>query len=345
MRRLTYDFVKEYFEKEGCTLTSSEYKNATTKLNYICQNGHSHSISYDSFRSGHRCPVCFGNAKPTLPYIRDQLEKEDYVLLSTKYKNSDTHLDYMCPNGHRHSITWHNWQSGKRCPYCAGLVKPTVDFIKSEFEKEGYTLLSTEYINNRAGLDYICPKGHKYVISWHSWLRGARCSYCAGNIKIDFKYIRNAFEKEDYVLLTTEYANNKSKLAYICPFGHKHSISWHEWGSGRRCPTCAIINKSGDKHYNWKGGISFEPYCEVWKDKEFKQDIRDRDWNKCLNPYCDSKVSKDLTIHHIDYDKKNCHPKNLITVCRSCNARANTNRDWHKSWYRAILTKRYGFSY
>ena len=52
-----------------------------------------------------------------------------------------------------------------------------------------------------------------------------------------------------------------------------------------------------------------------------------------------------LSIHHIDYDKKNCHPSNLITVCIGCNGRANTDRDWHKSWYQTIMSKKFGYKY
>jgi 5-methylcytosine-specific restriction endonuclease McrA len=105
------------------------------------------------------------------------------------------------------------------------------------------------------------------------------------------------------------------------------------------------LNRFGSGNPAWLGGKSFEEYCEVWKDKEFKLDLRQRDENRCLNPYCSSKNSSDLTIHHIDYNKKNCHPKNLITVCRSCNARANKDRKWHKFWYQAVLTKRYNYKY
>jgi hypothetical protein len=160
---------------------------------------------------------------------------------------------------------------------------------------------------------------------------------------IDF--IKFEFEKEGYQLLTVEYKNNRQKLNYICPNGHQHSIIWNSWQQGKRCPTCANINNSGPNNINWKGGISFEPYCQIWKDAEYKSDIKLRDGNQCLNPYCDSKNYRDLTVHHIDYNKKNCAPQNLITVCRSCNARANTDRGWHTTWYRTILAKRYGYKY
>lgn len=100
----------------------------------------------------------------------------------------------------------------------------------------------------------------------------------------------------------------------------------------------------GENHPRWKGGISCEPYCDAWADKEYKESIKERDGYKCLNPDCFGNCNHlSLTIHHIDYNKKNCKPDNLITLCRSCNARANTNRKWHKSWYRIIMARRYGY--
>jgi len=91
-------------------------------------------------------------------------------------------------------------------------------------------------------------------------------------------------------------------------------------------------------HPRWKGGSSKEEYCHVWGDKEFKEDIKERDNYKCQNPDCWDK-NCDLVIHHIDYDKKNCHPDNLITLCRSCNARANADKKfWTKLYREAVPT-------
>lgn len=95
----------------------------------------------------------------------------------------------------------------------------------------------------------------------------------------------------------------------------------------------------GNKNPNWKGGISCEPYCDVWLDKGFKESIKQRDGYKCMNPDCWGNTYR-LSVHHIDYNKKNCDPQNLITLCTSCNARANFNRKWHTAWYRAIMYRR-----
>ena len=282
--------------------------------------------------------------KLTIDFIKSEFAKEGYQLLTVDYINNKHKLDYVCKNGHQHSISWNNWVNGYRCPYCAKNAKLSMDFIKSEFAKDGYQLLSTEYKNSQQKLDYICPNGHQHSIKWNDWQQGYRCLYCSGRAKLTLDFIKSEFEKDGYQFLTTEYKNAFQKLNFVCPNGHKHSIKWSDWQQKHRCPTCAIINKSGSNSTSWKGGISFEPYCHIWKDREYKSDIRDRDSNQCLNPYCDSKNPEDLTIHHIDYNKKNCAPQNLITVCRSCNARANYDRKWHTEWYRTILSKRYNYN-
>ena len=282
--------------------------------------------------------------KLTTNFIRSEFKKEGYQLLTTEYKNAFQKLDYICPNCHQHSISWSNWLQDYRCPYCVGLAKLNIDFIRSEFKKEGYQLLTTEYKNAFQKLDYICPNGHRHSIKWNAWQQGIRCSYCSGKAKLTICLVRSEFKKEGYKLLTTEYKNAFQKLDYICSEGHQHSIRWNDWRQGNRCQICAFINNSGTNHYNWKGGISCEPYCDIWADKEYKSDIKLRDGNRCLNPYC-LHADSVLSIHHIDYDKKNCAPQNLITVCRSCNARANFDRKWHTEWYSTILNKRYGYVY
>ena len=55
-----------------------------------------------------------------------------------------------------------------------------IEFIRSEFEKEDYVLLTKDYKNCSQRLEYICPKGHEHVISWDNWKAGHRCTYCAG---------------------------------------------------------------------------------------------------------------------------------------------------------------------
>jgi hypothetical protein len=144
------------------------------------------------------------------------------------------------------------------------------------------------------------------------------------------------------------YGNKHSKETLlkmsVCKVGSKNSM----WNKTHKKETKQKISESkkgvlvGDKHWNWKGGIACEPYCDVWLDKEYKQSIRDRDKNQCKNCGITRHISfkvygLDLHIHHIDYNKKNCHPSNLITLCRSCNSRANYNRQENTEMYQQII--------
>lgn len=220
--------------------------------------------------------------------------------------------------------------------------------VKNRFGSCGYTLISKEYKNNRTKLHLICPEGHDYYSSYTNFFsRQRRCRVCSninlGNIKrLSLGVVSNTFKKEGYTLLTKEYKNVDQKLDFICNKGHNYSMSYHNFKTGWRCVKCRGERHSnlfsGSGHPNWKGGISDQGYCPIWKDKEYKESIKERDNYICRNPTC-YRQDKVLHIHHIDYNKQNCCPNNLITVCRSCNARANFDREWHEEFYKIINNK------
>lgn len=279
-------------------------------------------------------------AKFNYEYVNREFEKESYTLLTKEYGGCKDRLLFICSNGHKHSITFDMWVQGHRCAYCDGQGKPSMEYIKRSFEDCGYIILTKKYINSKQKIDYICPNGHKHLMNWLKWQAGRRCPSCAGNIKLTIKFIRSELEKEGYELLSKEYVNAQTKLGCICSVGHISNITWNSWQRGYRCSTCFFIKRSGSSHPNWEGGISCEPYCDVWADKEYKESIKERDNHQCQNPDCWETMQRDLTAHHIDYNKKNCGPENLITLCRSCNSRANYSRDYWQKLYIDVLIKR-----
>lgn len=103
---------------------------------------------------------------------------------------------------------------------------------------------------------------------------------------------------------------------------------------------------TGNNNPNWREGISCEPYCDIWLDQGYKQSIKDRDNNECQNPDCRKNCNHmTLCLHHINYNKKDCPPKNLITLCISCNARANFNREICTDFYQNIMSEKYKYCY
>ena len=97
------------------------------------------------------------------------------------------------------------------------------------------------------------------------------------------------------------------------------------------------ISKSqqGEKHYNWQGGISKETYGFDWT-QILKRSIRKRD--KYICQICNTaQYDTAHIVHHIDYNKKNNDPNNLVTLCRICHAKTNHNR---KYWMNVFALRR-----
>lgn len=76
----------------------------------------------------------------------------------------------------------------------------------------------------------------------------------------------------------------------------------------------------GPKCHLWRGGVSFAPYGPGFN-RELKRIVRERDGYKCA--MC-GLPGRDC--HHIDYDKHNNDPSNLVTLCHVCHSMTNQNR-------------------
>lgn len=68
----------------------------------------------------------------------------------------------------------------------------------------------------------------------------------------------------------------------------------------------------------WNGFINDNRYPNF--SKHLKQFIKERDGVECKVCGCDLKGSIRSRIHHIDGDKKNANPDNLVLVCLSCHS-------------------------
>ncbi len=89
----------------------------------------------------------------------------------------------------------------------------------------------------------------------------------------------------------------------------------------------------GEKCHLWKGGISFEPYGLEF-DENLKEVIRNRDRRKCqMCEKTELENNKKLDCHHIDYNKKNNDPQNLISLCRRCHLKTNHNREYWITYF------------
>lgn len=93
-------------------------------------------------------------------------------------------------------------------------------------------------------------------------------------------------------------------------------------------------NMTGKGNPNYIDGRSYIDYPSEWT-KSVREFIIQRDKGKCLGDNCTITreehlilYDRDIEVHHIDYNRKNCKENNLITLCKQCNIRANYNRQY-----------------
>lgn len=102
------------------------------------------------------------------------------------------------------------------------------------------------------------------------------------------------------------------------------------WDAPEEIRDARILKMSGSNNPNWRGGSSFDVYTPAFT-KILKKAIKFRQGGKCI--LCEE--TKGLRTHHIDYDKKNCHPNNLCAVCNHHHGKTNFNRPY----WMELLTK------
>jgi 5-methylcytosine-specific restriction endonuclease McrA len=130
----------------------------------------------------------------------------------------------------------------------------------------------------------------------------------------------------------SEEANEKNRVAHL---GKVHSeeskikvsISLKGQKRSKEQKQKLSESKKGSKNPSWLGGISRLPYTQDWTD-DLRDAIRKRDGYQCQ--LCNAPQQRFeilLDVHHCNYDKENCDPRNLITLCKSCHIKTNKKRD------------------
>ena len=109
--------------------------------------------------------------------------------------------------------------------------------------------------------------------------------------------------------------------------------------------------KTGELSPQWKGGVSFEPYCEKFDD-DLKERVRIFFDRKCYicgkseQEQIDEMLKegktpiKKLDVHHVNYDKMVCcnDIKPLfVPLCRSCHAKTQFDREYWEEFFTVSL--------
>ena len=190
------NFILENDKDNSCTLLSTEYKNSTTPLEFLCNKCDSHfERDWAHLKRGRfTCQNCANKSqhrnKFTIQDVQNFINQNDInqecLLLSTEYINNSSPLKLRCNLcGRDFERDFAHIQRGRfRCPECgivAGAKKLvyTQEDVDGKIGESGYTRVSP-YINASTPFEVVCGRGHNTSLVFSHYLCGhSGCKKCA----------------------------------------------------------------------------------------------------------------------------------------------------------------------
>ena len=213
---------------------------------------------------------------------------------------------------------------------------------KGRFVDEGKNSETNEYRRKyyRDNIEHEQKKDREYRLKNREKIRQRRNKYYGRNIPPPKRCTCGCFL--DKFGNCNHNRNRKNDLKHIhkryCNNCGKYYEGWGEKYCSKEC-NCRVVSPfvKGEKHPFWNNGSSFEPYGLEFN-KELKEQINARDNCTCQEcGYTQEQLGYKLPTHHIDYNKKNNNPINLISLCRNCHSQTNFNRnDWTKYYNKKV---------
>lgn len=122
MKKLTYEYVFEFFKNKGCVLLDDKYLGSSCKLNYICSCGQQDSVFWGNFSRYGRCKKCSAISGATKKkfdqkYVSNYF-KENHCELLDSYLDANTPMNYRCSCGEKDKISFSKFKIGQRCRIC-----------------------------------------------------------------------------------------------------------------------------------------------------------------------------------------------------------------------------------
>ncbi len=197
-----------------------------------------------------------------------EFKKEVYDLVGDEYTFIEhyrgTHSKIRIKHnkcGNVYEVKPNAFLNGRRCPYCAGLIRKTDDQFKKEIKNlvgNEYTFLEP-YVNNKTELRVKHNKcSHVYNVTPNSFLRGHRCPFCSittrgkARRKTDTQFKKEVFDLvgNKYTFLDP-YINTRTKIKVkhnLC--GNTYEVKPNDFLNGKRCPYCAGLIKKTDIQFS-----------------------------------------------------------------------------------------------
>ena len=189
---------------------------------------------------------------PKLKYTTKEIKEKIFELTGNEYEMMGEYVGALTKFKIKHNtcgcvyeVNWTNFQSGRRCPKCAGKHKYTdseISKLVSEMTNGEYTKLS-EYKDSKTKFKIRHEKcNFEYEVNWSNFQQGQRCPKCSRRPTYtdeEISRLVSTITNGEYTKLS-EYKGSRTKFKIrhnTC--GNEYEVSWVGFRKGDRCPKCS----------------------------------------------------------------------------------------------------------
>jgi hypothetical protein len=226
--------------------------------------------------------------------------------------SSSLAIRFKCDScGYEYTSNWESYVKKKNktwCINCYPAATKTIEFVKAEFEKRGYTLLTNHYVNAHKPLEYICNKHPDTIqnIVYNSLQQGCGCYYCglekrSEKQRLTYARIEEVATQHDITLVCSRAENERSNVIFICnrhPDLGMQFVNYNDLQQGSTgCPYCRKERTSGRNSFLYKGKTLYPSQYVRSYLTEWKKEVAAKSGYVC--EVSGEKSNSKFVVHHL----------------------------------------------
>ncbi|OOZ61597.1 zinc-ribbon domain-containing protein [Solemya velum gill symbiont] len=174
--------------------------------------------------------------KLTKEIVNQRLSDREIELVG-EYSNKAKITTFRCQNGHEWQASPGNVMRGTGCPHCPTRSSLSKSAVNERIADRRIKLIGN-YSNARTKTTFKCSKGHEWLATPGSVMRGSSCPVCAGNAPLTKEIVNDRIAKRGIELIS-EYVNTDTRATFRCKKGHEWQTKPGDVLSGKGCRVCA----------------------------------------------------------------------------------------------------------
>jgi len=257
---------------------------------------------------------------------KEVIESKGGKIISEKFINSKTPIEFYCDNNHKNKHKAHNIiKKGYWCKTCYFSNIKTKSFNKYKKLIEDYGGKCITTFDNYKGaahkIEWQCVKGHNQKTNPPGFIESKNhCKICFKKVKLTLEQLQEIAKKRGGKCLSDKYVNNTIKLLWECVNGHQWTArSFDVKNKKSWCPTCKvhikeqICRKIFEKMFNKKFPNTRPKWLKGSKGYPLELD----GYNKALKLSWEYNGQQHyMSIHGSDYKAQQKRDKLKVKICK-----------------------------